>query len=331
MKIKKLCILSLISFVCLTGCTTNQQQNSEDKQTEQKITELKKEKKSFEKEEDRNKKLDILKKTIQNQNKYKKEESTEKKVISNYKKTIQNMREYFVDDYDERLSENKIDGLDSITDSNEINDKKENLTALKQDIDNEHDYTLSSEKKYQSYTEEISNTLDLYNTKLEEISKQKENQSVQTQNTAYASPSDALEYMDDTIVQNGRHFENNTFSLDIPNDWEDGTWSISVDEDVFEFDRSTANNILRAIRISHMPNTEYPSGGGATIYLLNDVLKADANKEWYDDKVGYDGDYGSVEIGRASNGLVVYVMNVAASAVDDGREHTTSLATITLK
>ena len=37
MNIKKLCILSLISFIFLTGCTTNQQQNSENKQIEQKM------------------------------------------------------------------------------------------------------------------------------------------------------------------------------------------------------------------------------------------------------------------------------------------------------
>ena len=130
MNIKKLCILSLISFICLTGCTTNQQQNSVDKQTEQKITELKKEKKSFEKEENRNKKLDILKKTIQTQNKYKKEVSTEKKVISKYKKAIQNMREYFANDYENRLKDNSIDDVNSIQDKAQLEDKKTQLNTF---------------------------------------------------------------------------------------------------------------------------------------------------------------------------------------------------------
>lgn len=326
-KISNYILITSLVLTSISGCASNSQQNKEAVQVTQRITELKKEKKTFKNEDDRNKKLTVLKKIVKSEKKYTKDDES-KKV---YKNCLKEMRQYFTDDYDKRLSDNKIDDLDSITDASQINEKKEQLTILKQDIDQEHNYTLSSDKKYKLYTAEISNLLDSYNVKLDEINKQNENQSSQVQNTTYSSASDALEDMDDTIIQNGRHFENNTLSIDIPDDWEDGTWDISVDEDVFQFDRSTGTTILRALRISHMPNTSYPSGGGATIYLLNDVLKEDVNKEWYDSVVGYDGEYGSAEIGRASNGLVVYVQNAGASAIDDGRGHTSSLATITLK
>lgn len=326
-KISNYILITSLVLTSISGCASNSQQNKEAVQVTQRISELKKEKKTFKNEDDRNKKLNVLKKIVKSEKKYTKDDESKKA----YKNSLKEMRQYFTDDYDKRLSDNKIDDLDSITDASQINEKKEQLTILKQDIDQEHNYTLSSDKKYKSYTAEISNLLDSYNVKSDEINKQNENQSSQVQNTTYSSASDALEDMDDTIIQNGKHFENNTLSIDIPDDWEDGTWDISVDENVFQFDRSTGTNILRALQISHMPNTSYPSGGGATIYLLNDVLKEDVNKEWYDNVVGYDGEYGSVEIGRASNGLVVYVQNVGAGAIDDGRGHTISLATITLK
>ena len=184
MNIKKLCILSLISFICLTGCTTNQQQNSVDKQTEQKITELKKEKKSFEKEENRNKKLDILKKTIQTQNKYKKEVSTEKKVISKYKKAIQNMREYFANDYENRLKDNSIDDVNSIQDKAQLEDKKTQLNTLKEDLDKEFKYTLDSKDKYQEYLQKISDVVGRYDERISAIEEEQKQAEIAKQQEA---------------------------------------------------------------------------------------------------------------------------------------------------
>lgn len=311
MNIKKLCILSLISFIFLTGCTTNQQQNSENKQTEQKITELKKEKKSFEKEEDRNKKLDILKKTIQNQSKYKKETSTEKKVTSKYKKTIENMRDYFVSDYENRLKDNSIDDVSSIQDKAQLEDKKTQLNTLKEDLDKEFKYTLDSKDKYQEYLQKISDVVGRYDERISAIDEEQKQAEIAKEQEAQ------------------RTYSNEFFTITVPIEW--GTdWSIEEDTDLTVVNEGFT--YLRAFRCSHSTHANEPSGGGALIYVWrfdNDPLHRNG---YYVDILPTETISQMHEIGKTSTGWFVEVENVAASFIDDGESgSTTSLATITLK
>lgn len=311
MNIKKLCILSLISFICLTGCTTNQEQNSVDKQTEQKITELKKEKESFEKEEDRNKKLDILKKTVQNQNKYKKEVSTDKKVISEYKTTIQNMREYFANDYENRLKDNSIDDVNSIQDKAQLEDKKTQLNTLKEDLDKEFKYTLDSKDKYQEYLQKISDVVGRYDERISAIEEEQKQAEIAKQQEAQ------------------RTYSNEFFTITVPIEW--GTdWSI--EEDTNETVVNEGFTYLRAFSCSHSTHANVPSGGGALIYVWrfdNDPLHRNG---YYEDILPIQTISQMHEIGKTSTGWFVDVQNVADSFIDDGETgHTDSLATITLK
>lgn len=312
MNIKKLCVLSLISSICLTGCANNQQSNV-NKQIEQKISELKKEKKEFKNEEDRSKRLDILKKIVDNQEKYSKNDES-KKVYKNY---LKEMRQYFTDDYDKRLSDSKINDLDSMTDIDNINEKKKSLKTLRENLDNEYEYTLNSNKQYKAYSDKVEEMIIKYDERIATINKSNEEQKL-------------AEMAEQKAAQ--RTYSNDFFTITVPEEW--GTnWSI--EEDTSRTTVIDGITYLHVYNCSYMPDTNYPAGGGAQIFVLNMSVHDETHRTSFYTDVMPELNYSTLEyldyVGETSGEWHVWFMNVAASFLDDGKENTTPLATITLK
>ena len=292
-----------------TGCaSTNQEENANIKNE---LTEISKEKKTFGKEEDTNKKLAILKKTVQNQDKYKKNVSTDKKAISEYKTTIQNMRDYFVSDYENRLKDNSIDDVNSIQDKAQLEDKKTQLNTLKEDLDKEFKYTLDSKDKYQEYSQKISDIVDRYDERISAIDEEQKQAEIAKQQEAQ------------------RTYSNEFFTIVVPVEW-GSNWSVEED--------TSQARVMDGVPRVHVYRCSR-SGGGAEIYAINmsdyGIDEAHCSSSFYRGLIPVPEEQQhylySPSPGQTSAGWAVFVQNVAASFIDDGEAgHTDSLATITL-
>ena len=138
-KLLKGILVTGVMVMGISGCSSNVQDDSK-----QKIVSIQKMDKSF-KSEKREEKLDTLKKILKSQSKYLKEENQDNNVLDQYKKTVTKMRKYFISDYEKSIKENTLENVESIQDKQQINEKKDNLNALKTLVSEEYKFTLDSE------------------------------------------------------------------------------------------------------------------------------------------------------------------------------------------
>ena len=282
-KLLKGILVTGVMVMGISGCSSNVQDDSK-----QKIVSIQKMDKSF-KSEKREEKLDTLKKVLKSQSKYLKEENQDNNVLDQYKKTVTKMRKYFISDYEKSIKENTLENVESIQDKQQINEKKDNLNALKTLVSEEYKFTLDSKKQYDSY----------------------------------------MKYITEIAT-----YSNEFFTITVPEEWDSSNWSI-------EEDTSSAKVLdgitrLRTFYCSYMPNTPYPTGGGAYIYVLNvsdyGIDEEHRSLAFYRNLIPVPEDqqqYLYSPDGETSQCWVVFVQNVAASFIDDGARHTVPLATIT--
>lgn len=312
-KLLKGILVTGVMVMGISGCSSNVQDDSK-----QKIVSIQKMDKSF-KSEKREEKLDTLKKVLKSQSKYLKEENQDNNVLDQYKKTVAKMRKYFISDYEKSIKENTLENVESIQDKQQINEKKDNLNALKTLVSEEYKFTLDSKKQYDSYMKSITEIATQYDDRIavlekeEEIQKQAE---IEKQKEAQ------------------RTYSNEFFTITVPEEW-GSNWSI--EEDTSSTKVLDGITRLRAFYCSYMPNTPYPAGGGAYIYVLNmsdyGIDEEHRSLAFYRNLIPVPEDqqqYLYSPDGETSQGWVVFVQNVAASFIDDGARHTVPLATITL-
>ena len=133
-KLLKGILVTGVMVMGISGCSSNVQDDSK-----QKIVSIQKMDKSF-KSEKREEKLDTLKKVLKSQSKYLKEENQDNNVLDQYKKTVTKMRKYFISDYEKSIKENTLENVESIQDKQQINEKKDNLNALKTLVSEEYKF-----------------------------------------------------------------------------------------------------------------------------------------------------------------------------------------------
>lgn len=304
-----------VIVIGISGCSANVQDDRKEK-----IVSIQKMDKSF-KSEKREDKLNTLKKVLKSQSKYLKNENQDKKILNQYKKTVSKMRKYFISDYEKSIKENTLENVDSIHDQQQINEKKDNLNTLKTLISKEYKYTLDSKKQYDSYMKSITEISTQYDDRIAAIEKEKEAQ----KQAEIAKQKEAQ-----------RTYSNEFFTITVPEEW-GSNWSIQ--EDTSRTRVLDGITRLRVFTCSYNPNTNYPAGGGAEIYVINmsdyGIDEAHSNSSFYRSLIPVPEDQQqylySPAGGETSQGWGVFVQNVAASFIDDGLEHTTPLATITLK
>jgi myosin heavy subunit len=312
-KLLKGILITGVMVMGISGCSSNVQDDSK-----QKIVSIQKMDKSF-KSEKREEKLDTLKKVLKSQSKYLKEENQDNNVLDQYKKTVTKMRKYFISDYEKNIKENTLENVESIQDKQQINEKKDNLNALKTLVSEEYKFTLDSKKQYDSYMKSITEIVTQYDDRIAVLEKEEEMQKqaeIEKQKEAQ------------------RTYSNEFFTITVPEEW-GSNWSIQ--EDTSSTKVLDGITRLRAFYCSYMPNTPYPAGGGAYIYVLNmsdyGIDEEHRSLAFYRNLIPVPEDqqqYLYSPDGETSQGWAVFVENVAASFIDDGARHTVPLATITL-
>ena len=298
----------------ISGCSSNVQDDSK-----QKIVSIQKMDKSF-KSEKREEKLDTLKKVLKSQSKYLKEENQDNNVLDQYKKTVTKMRQYFVSDYEKCIKENTLENIESLEDTQQINEKKNNLYTLRTQMDKEYKFTLDSKSQYDAYIKSITEISTLYDNRIVAIEQEEQAQ----KQAELAKQNEAK-----------RTYSNEFFTITVPEEWDSSNWSI--EEDTSSTKVLDGITRLRAFYCSYMPNTPYPAGGGAYIYVLNmsdyGIDEEHRSLAFYRNLIPVPEDqqqYLYSPDGETSQGWVVFVQNVAASFIDDGARHTVPPATITL-
>lgn len=313
-KLLKSIVITSVILIGISGCSSNVQDDSK-----QKIVSIQKMDKSF-KSEKREEKLDTLKKVLKSQSKYLKEENQDNNVLDQYKKTVTKMRKYFISDYEKSIKENTLENVESIQDKQQINEKKDNLNALKTLVSEEYKFTLDSKKQYDSYMKSITEIATQYDNRIVAIEQEEQAQ----KQAELAKQNEAK-----------RTYSNEFFTITVPEEWDSSNWSI--EEDTSSTKVLDGITRLRVFYCSYMPNTPYPAGGGAYIYVLNmsdyGIDEAHRSLAFYRNLIPVPEDqqqYLYSPDGETSQGWVVFVQNVAASFIDDGARHTVPLATITL-
>ena len=312
-KLLKGILVTGVMVMGISGCSSNVQDDSK-----QKIVSIQKMDKSF-KSEKREEKLDTLKKVLKSQSKYLKEENQDNNVLDQYKKTVTKMRKYFISDYEKSIKENTLENVESIQDKQQINEKKDNLNALKTLVSEEYKFTLDSKSQYDAYIKSITEISTLYDNRIVAIEQEEQAQ----KQAELAKQNEAK-----------RTYSNEFFTITVPEEWDSSNWSI--EEDTSSTKVLDGITRLRAFYCSYMPNTPYPAGG-AYIYVLNmsdyGIDEEHRSLAFYRNLIPVPEDqqqYLYSPDGETSQGWVVFVQNVAASFIDDGARHTVPLATITL-
>lgn len=312
-KLLKGILVTGVMVMGISGCSSNVQDDSK-----QKIVSIQKMDKSF-KSEKREEKLDTLKKVLKSQSKYLKEENQDNNVLDQYKKTVTKMRKYFISDYEKSIKENTLENVESIQDKQQINEKKDNLNTLKTLVSEEYKFTLDSKSQYDAYIKSITEISTLYDNRIVAIEQEEQAQ----KQAELAKQNEAK-----------RTYSNEFFTITVPEEW-GSNWSI--EEDTSSTKVLDGITRLRAFYCSYMPNTPYPAGGGAYIYVLNmsdyGIDEEHRSLAFYRNLIPVPEDqqqYLYSPDGETSQGWVVFVQNVAASFIDDGARHTVPLATITL-
>ena len=313
-KLLKGILVTGVMVMGISGCSSNVQDDSK-----QKIVSIQKMDKSF-KSEKREEKLDTLKKVLKSQSKYLKEENQDNNVLDQYKKTVTKMRKYFISDYEKSIKENTLENVESIQDKQQINEKKDNLNALKILVSEEYKFTLDSKSQYDAYIKSITEISTLYDNRIVAIEQEE-----QAQKQAELAKQNETK----------RTYSNEFFTITVPEEWDSSNWSI--EEDTSSTKVLDGITRLRAFYCSYMPNTLYPAGGGAYIYVLNmsdyGIDEEHRSLAFYRNLIPVPEDqqqYLYSPDGETSQGWVVFVQNVAASFIDVGARHTVPLATITL-
>lgn len=143
-----------------------------------KNSEIDKEYKKFDSEEDRNVKLELLKIEYEKFEKYKKSEEYQKECETRYNKIINQMKEYFISDYDnsvKTISDKIGKDVDKVEDKDSIKNAVTDFTNFKETLKNDYEnYSTITEDKFNEYNDTIDSYVTKYNDRITAIEKAEE-------------------------------------------------------------------------------------------------------------------------------------------------------------
>ena len=122
----------------------------------------------------RDEQLDILKKTIEERDTYNSSQDSMKEASEKYDSVILGMQGIFTKEYDADIAQNTLDNLDTVEDTDTINQAKDQLNQILAKMDAEKAYTFSDEKTYTIYQKKIIELMESYDKRLEAIEAQKQ-------------------------------------------------------------------------------------------------------------------------------------------------------------
>ena len=270
-------IISIISIIvalliCFFGYTLYQKKQVETVSAE-KLTALHELTKKFNDENDRNKRLELLKDTLDEQSKYNLSSNKDSKVQDEFKNSINTMRTYFHNDYDNTLKKYTISDINNTSDNNKINDSKSKLDELTKTIEKEKDYTFETEKEAQEKQTEREKIVKKYEERITELGKKEKDQEKRKE---YSS----VNIEEKPVKMTSVHYENEYFIVDVPEKWS-GKWSISKTVDTK--DLGTPSQPAIVYSFSRQGDNPMFGGGGQTVHVYPNGLptnKIKSVKEW---------------------------------------------------
>ena len=270
-------IISIISIIvalliCFFGYTLYQKNQAETVSAE-KLTALHELTKKFNDENDRNKRLELLKDTLDEQSKYNLSSNKDSKVQDEFKNSISTMRTYFHNDYDNTLKKYTISDISSTSDNNKINDNKSKLDELTKTIEKEKDYTFETEKEAQEKQTEIEKIVKKYEERISELGKKEKDQEKRKEDSS-------VNIEEKPVKMTSVHYENEYFIVDVPEKWS-GKWWISKTIDTK--DLGTPSQPAIVYSFSRQGDNPMFGGGGQTVHVYPNGLptnKIKSVKEW---------------------------------------------------
>lgn len=269
-------IISIISIIvalviCFFGYTLYQKKQVETVSAE-KLTALHELTKKFNDENDRNKRLELLKDTLDEQSKYNLSSNKDSKVQDEFKNSINTMRTYFHNDYDNSIKKYTISDINNTSDNNKINDSKSKLDELTKTIEKEKDYTFETEKEAQEKQTEIEKLVKKYEERITELGKKEKELEKRKEDSS-------VNIGEESIKMTSTHYENEYFIVDVPEKWS-GKWWISKIVDIKNFGTPSQPAITYAF--SREGDNPMFGTGGQTVHVFPNGLsnKADNIKEW---------------------------------------------------
>lgn len=266
-------IISIISIIvalviCFFGYTLYQKKQVETVSAE-KLTALHELTKKFNDENDRDKRLELLKDTLDEQSKYNLSSNKDSKVLDEFKNSINTMRTYFHNDYDNTLKKYTISDISSTSDNNKINDSKSKLDELTKTIEKEKDYTFETEKEAQEKQTEIEKIVKKYEERISELGKKEKDQEKRKEDSS-------VNIEEKPVKMTSVHYENEYFIVDVPEKWS-GKWWISKTIDTKQLGTPSQPAIVYSF--SRQGDNPMFGGGGQTVHVYPNGLPT--NKiEW---------------------------------------------------
>ena len=270
-------IISIISIIvalviCFFGYTLYQKKQVETVSAE-KLTALHELTKKFNDENDRDKRLELLKDTLDEQSKYNLSSNKDSKVQDEFKNSINTMRTYFHNDYDNTLKKYTISDISSTSDNNKINDSKSKLDELTKTIEKEKDYTFETEKEAQEKQTEIEKIVKKYEERISELGKKEKDQEKRKEDSS-------VNIEEKPVKMTSVHYENEYFIVDVPEKWS-GKWWISKTIDTKQLGTPSQPAIVYSF--SRQGDNPMFGGGGQTVHVYPNGLptnKIKSVKEW---------------------------------------------------
>lgn len=174
-------IIAIVIGVCGYFAKVSYDKKQEEirlEKIETKNSEILAEYQSFEKEEDRAKRLALYKDFENEVNQYDKEEDSFDECKENYEKYYSEMKTSLASYYDEKIAEYSkdiVENIEAVEDKEMLNNLISSFTSLKkQMISEQEEYILLSEDEFNSYNEEIDGYITSCNSRLEAIKKTEE-------------------------------------------------------------------------------------------------------------------------------------------------------------
>ena len=156
MKKRIIGITIIVIAIVICGITYfKHQENVKQENITKQVNELENIKTNFLNTEERDEKFDILKSTVQKQEKYDKSKEKDSKVLAKYKEIILDMQLEFVDEYNKIIKENTISDIGKSEDIENLNKCKDNLNTLLSNINKEKEFIFSEESGAEKYEKRI--------------------------------------------------------------------------------------------------------------------------------------------------------------------------------
>lgn len=130
-------IVIILVVICSVGGYTVYKQNEIKERSAEVKAEIVGNWEKFDKEEDRNKKLEIFEAVETDKSEYQKEKDYQKEVVTEFDNILKKMKSFFSEAYDKVISDNTLADIEKISDKAKLTTAKENLEKLLNTIESE--------------------------------------------------------------------------------------------------------------------------------------------------------------------------------------------------